>query len=83
MDAKKMNIYRTTFEAQCPKNGDLISYFLTIETSERIWVETINEQIKSLARTGLHETIADKLKQLGGKQTLVALHNNVTITTIR
>lgn len=83
MDTEKMNIYQTTFEAQCPKNGELISYSLTIETPERIWVETINEQIKSFARSGFHETIADKLKQLGGKQTLVAVHHNVTITTVR
>lgn len=78
-----MNIYQTTFEAQCPKNGELISYSLTIETNERIWVETINEQIASFARSGFHETLADKLKQLGGKQTLVATHHGVTITTIR
>jgi hypothetical protein len=78
-----MNIYQTSFDATCPKDGQLITYSLTIETLDQIWVEVIEEQIKSLSRIGFHETIADKLKQLGGKQTLVATHKSVTITTIR
>lgn len=78
-----MNIYQTKFDSKCPKDGELISYSLTIETSEFLWVEKINETIKALGESGFHEDMADKLKQLGGKQTMVATHKNVTITTIR
>ena len=77
-----MNIYETSFRVKCPNNDVIVEYDLTIESSKMIMVEEILELVQSF-EVGYHEVIADKLKELGGKQTLVAYHHGVKITTIR
>ena len=78
-----MNKYAYQFAATCPANGDLIIYFIVIETEKRIFVEHIKTACAMWAR-GYHEDIADSLfKQLGGRQVISANHHGVEIETIR
>lgn len=78
-----MNIYTTEFFAVCPVNGARIKYELTIETTEVIKVEQINDEVLLLDK-GFHEDFADQLiRVFGGKQTLKADHHGVRIHTIR
>lgn len=84
MGATQMNTYETTFNSICPVNDVAIDYELKIETPDMLMVEQILEKIESFElEPQYHEIIADKLKELGGKQTLVAYHHGVKITTIR
>ena len=78
-----MNRYKTTFRVKCPNDDDSIDYMLIIESDEMIMVEDINKAIN--IKTGaFHESIADGLfALLGGKQTITARHQGVTITTHR
>lgn len=82
-DPEKVNIYEISFEARCPTNGKLINYNLKILSDKKILVETIKDHVEALAGFGWHEDIADKLKSVGGLQTLVANHHGVKITTHR
>lgn len=78
-----MNIYRKTFVAVCPNDGEAIIYDLKIETERRIYVEHINTAT-ALIKAGFHEAIADELhQQFGGLQTIQATHQGVDLTTIR
>ena len=77
------NIYRHTFVARCPNNGQNVVYRLAIETMERIMVERIMAACKAV-EGGYHEEIADALSALfGGRQTLAAFHHGVHIDTTR
>lgn len=78
-----MNIYVTRFKASCPNNGLIISYKLTIETSEKIMVETIIAACH-LYPSGYHEDIAAAIyARIGaGVHTLRADHHGVRITTV-
>jgi hypothetical protein len=81
-----VNIYRTSFSATCPNNGETIAYALTIEATAVIMAEDIVAACKraSLCEKPYHETIADYLhKQLGGRQTITAHHHGVDIETRR
>lgn len=78
-----MNIYRHTFAAACPNNGQTIIYNLEIKTDKMIYVEHITTAC-ALHREGFHESIADELHaRLGGFQVLKAHHHGVDIETHR
>jgi len=77
-----MNIYRHRFVSKCPANGEQIVYDLTIESTTMIRIEEIREIVLT-HKTGWHEDIADALCRVGGKQTLVAEHDGITIETRR
>lgn len=77
------NIYETEFFASCPTNQIRVCYKLKIETHEIIKVEEIIAAVESI-RVGFHEDIANKLFAVfEGRQTLVANHHSIIITTIR
>jgi hypothetical protein len=78
-----MNIYRHTFAATCPNDGELIIYRLEIKTNEMIFVEHLKAET-ALIKTGIQERIADRLQQrFGGEQTMVATHQGIEIETQR
>lgn len=78
-----MNIYRHTFAANCPNDGDLIIYRLEIRSVDIIWVEHIKASC-ALIKSGIQEQIADSLhKTLGGSLTLVGIHQGIEIESIR
>lgn len=78
-----MNIYRHTFVAICPADGESIIYRLEIKTTSMIHVEHI-KTATALIKKGWHEQIADRLSEsLGGDQTITAIHQGVEIETIR
>lgn len=78
-----MNTYTTKFVLTCVVNQQQIEHFLTISTQDVIVVEDLISFIKNL-EPAFHEIIADKLaEKFGGKQTLIANHHGVTITTER
>lgn len=79
-----MNRYSCEFVAECPNNQKNIKYSLTIETNEMIMVEELTQFLKDNCSLGYHEKIADDLIcNFGGKQYLVAKHENVLIETFR
>lgn len=76
-----MNIYRYTFAAECPVNGETIIYSLQIETGRQIYVEHIKTAC-ALHASGYHEPIAADLHaRFGGDLTLRANHHGVEIET--
>lgn len=78
-----MNIYRHTFAATCPSDGDTIIYSLEIRTLDVVMVEHIRTAT-ALVKSGYHERIADELaERLGGDQTIKAVHQGVEIETVR
>lgn len=78
-----MNIYNYQFGVRCPNDGELIVYDLTIESANKIMVEHIKSTCLML-RNSYHEDIADILfKQFAGQQTITAVHQGVSIKTIR
>ncbi len=78
-----MNTYTTKFLLTCIVNQKPVEHFLTISTQRVIVVEELLFFIKNL-EPAFHEIIADKLaEKFGGKQTLVANHHGVTISTER
>jgi hypothetical protein len=78
-----MNIYRHTFTAVCPSDGDTIIYSLEIRSLKVIMVEHI-KTATALIKSGYHERIADELaERLGGDQTIIATHQGVEIETVR
>ncbi len=78
-----MNIYRHTFTAVCPSDGESIIYRLEIHSHAMIRVEHI-KTATALIKQGWHEQIADGLaEQFGGKQTIIAVHQGVEIETVR
>lgn len=77
------NIYRHTFVAECPADGDQIVYSLEIRSQSMIRVERIRTAT-ALIKRGYHEAIADQLHgQLGGEQRITATHQGVEIETLR
>lgn len=78
-----MNIYRHTFTAVCPADGEVIIYRLELKSSIMIHVEHIRAST-TLIKKGWHEQIADSLAEsLGGDQTIIATHQGVEIETVR
>ncbi len=78
-----MNIYRHTFAAVCPADGEMIVYRLEIKSSAMIHVEHI-KKATALIKTGWHEQIADHLSDtFGGEQTIIATHQGVEVETVR
>lgn len=78
-----MNIYRHSFTAVCPADGEVIIYRLEIKSPIMIHVEHI-KTATALIKKGWHEQIADDLaKCLGGDQTITATHQGVEIETVR
>lgn len=78
-----MNIYRHTFAATCPADGETIIYRLEIRSLVMIHVEHI-KTATALIKKGWHEQIADRLSEaLGGEQTIIAIHQGVEIETVR
>ena len=78
-----MNIYRHTFAATCPNDGDLIVYRLEIRSLCMIWVEHI-KAATSLIKVGIQEQIADNLQEsLGGHLILTGTHQGIEIESIR
>ena len=78
-----MNIYRHTFAAVCPSDGELIIYQLEVRSPLMIRVERIKEET-AVIKKGWHEQIADRLAEaLGGDQTIIAKHQGVEIETVR
>jgi hypothetical protein len=79
----RVNIYRHTFAAICPADGELIVYRLEIRSPTMIHVEHI-KTATALVKQGWHEQIADSLSEtLGGDQTIIATHQGVEIETVR
>lgn len=78
-----MNIYRHTFTASCPSDGETIVYNLEIRSLGVIMVEHI-KTATALIKSGYHERIADELAdRFGGDQTIIATHQGVEIETVR
>lgn len=78
-----MNIYRHTFVAECPADGEQIVYSLEIRSPTMIRVEHIRTAT-ALIKRGYHEQIADGLfAQLGGRQQISATHQGVEVETLR
>ena len=78
-----MNIYRQTFTAVCPSDGDTIIYSIEIRSLAAVMVEHIRTAT-ALIKSGYHEHIADELaERLGGDQTIKAVHQGVEIETVR
>lgn len=78
-----MNIYRHTFAAVCPADGETIIYRLELRSTSMIHVEHI-KTATALIKQGWHEQIADTLSEtLGGDQTIIATHQGVEIETVR
>ncbi|MBX9404541.1 hypothetical protein K5E40_02475 [Pseudomonas baetica] len=78
-----MNIYRHTFAAVCPADGETIIYQLELRSPSMIHVEHI-KTATALIKQGWHEQIADSLSEtLSGDQTIIATHQGVEIETVR
>jgi hypothetical protein len=78
-----VNIYRHTFAAVCPSDGELIIYQLEVRSPLMIRVERIKEET-AVIKKGWHEQIADRLAEaLGGDQKIIAKHQGVEIETVR
>ncbi|WP_236202512.1 hypothetical protein [Pseudomonas carnis] len=79
----RVNIYRHTFAAVCPSDGETIIYRLELRVTAMIHVEHI-KAATALIKKGWHEQIADRLAEsLGGDQTIIATHQGVEIETVR
>lgn len=78
-----VNIYRHTFIAACPADGDLIVYLLEIKTHQMLRVEHLRTST-ALIKSGYQEQIADDLHaRFGGEQRITATHQGVEIETLR
>ncbi|WP_325437553.1 hypothetical protein [Pseudomonas nitroreducens] len=78
-----MNIYRHTFTATCPSDGENIVYRLEIRTTRMIMVEHLRTET-ALIKKGYHEKIADALaEKFGGLQIMEAQHQGIQIMTVR
>ena len=79
----KLNIYRHSFSAICPNDGEVIAYKLEIKTAETIMVERIKAFTAGLGPVH-QEQFADALPdEFGGEQRIVAYHQAVEIETVR
>lgn len=78
-----MNTYNYNFPVICPNDGELIVYNLTIESEKKIMVEHIKSSC-IMIKEKYHEDIADILSaQFTGKHTITAVHQGVSIKTVR
>jgi len=79
----RVNIYRHSFAAVCPADGETIIYRLELRATTMIHVEHI-KAATALIQKGWHEQIADRLAEsLGGDQIIIATHQGVEIETVR
>lgn len=81
-----MNVYRHSFTAKCPNNGQTILYRLTIEAEHVLMVEDIMTAVRraAIVPKPYHENMADVLHaHLGGRHRMIAFHHGVHIETIR
>lgn len=77
-----MNTYSHTFIAECPNNGQVIPYSLTITKATQLMVEDIKSAVAEHQK-GYHEDIAHALwAKLGGELVLEADHGGVHIRTL-
>lgn len=77
------NTYRHTFTANCPSDGEVIIYRLTIHTDKMLPVEHIRAATAQLKK-GYQEEIADTLSELlPGEQEIVGVHQGVEVETVR
>jgi len=77
-----LNIYRYTFIAACPCNGEQIVYFLELQHADMVRVEHIKTAC-ALHREGFQEHIAQDLhSRFCGRLTLRAMHHGVEIETV-
>lgn len=77
-----MNTYTHTFVAECPNNGERITYTLTITKATQLMVEDIKAAAAEHSK-GYHEAIAHALwVKLGGQLVLDATHDGVHIRTV-
>lgn len=80
---ESMNVYRSTFWATCPADGESIEYRLEIRSPAMIRVEDIRAEL-ALVKHGFHEAIADWLhRRFDGAQRMTATHQGVDIETLR
>jgi len=78
-----LNIYKFTFTATCPADGELIAYSAEIASNDMIRVEAINTFVDEI-KSGFQEEIADQLlERFGGAQEVNAVHQGVEIRTRR
>lgn len=67
----------------CPHTGKWIDYDLTIETTEVIMVEAIQEAVRKFDGL-IQEDIADQLsQQFGGNQHITGVHGTTKLETFR
>jgi hypothetical protein len=78
-----LNTYKHAFMRNCPANGEAIQYSLTIEADCFVPVEAIASAVSALPNPAFHEDMADRLRKLGGRQTLSAVHHGTEIVTER
>ena len=77
------NIYRLTFSALCPSDGEEIEYKLEIKRPTILMVEHLKAEIDCI-KTGYQEDIAAfRIERFGGEQRMVATHQGVEIETYR
>lgn len=80
---RNLNVYRHTFFAICPNDGQRIEYQLVIRSRRLVFVEDIQAACARHKR-GYHEQIADGLvASLGGRQVLRATHQATAVETWR
>ena len=79
----KRNRYKYLFHAECPSNGLLIQYELSIETHRMIDVFEI-QKITDRFDRGFQEEFADALYEaFMGHQVMRADHHGFSIVTVR
>jgi len=77
-----VNTYTHTFVAECPNNGERITYTLSITKATQLMVEDIKAAAAEHSK-GYHEAIAHALwVKLGGQLVLDAIHDGVHIRTV-
>jgi hypothetical protein len=78
-----MNRYAFTFYARCPSDGAVIEYAAVILAKRTLPVEDL--RAFCAGQDGkFQEAIADAMQDaFGGRQTITAVHQGVTITTER
>lgn len=78
-----LNIYRHSFVASCPNDGEMIVYKLEIRSTRMIMVEHI-KTATALIKSGHQERIADDLaERFGAHLILIGTHQGVELTSIR
>lgn len=80
---RSINIYRHTFSAKCPSDGEMIVYSLEIRSPKMILVEHI-KTATALIKEGFQEQIADALiDRFCCEVEVKAVHQGVSIESLR